>query len=148
MSGEAKPWYTAGLRFACTGCGDCCRAEGVVWVERREIRAIARFLGLDRAAFAERFLRRFGRRLSLTEKPDHACVFWDRGSGLPGCTIYQVRPGQCRTYPFWSRYLESPAAWRREAGECEGIGEGDLYSRAEIEALRHRRSATRAPGES
>ena len=143
MSRGGEPWYGDGLRFACTGCGDCCRTEGVVWVDRREIRAIARFLGLDRETFGRRYLRSFGRRLCLTEKPDHACVFWDQG-----CTIYQVRPRQCSTYPFWSRCLESSAAWRLEAEECEGIGEGDLYSRSEIEALRSRQSATRAPAES
>ncbi len=141
MSGD-EPWYADGLRFACTGCGDCCRVEGFVWVDRREIRAIARFLALDRETFARRYLRQLGRRLSLTEKGDHACVFWDRG-----CAIYAVRPRQCRTYPFWSRCLESSPAWRQEGEECEGIGEGDLYSRSEIEALRTGRGAARKPAE-
>jgi Fe-S-cluster containining protein len=144
MSGGDLPWWARGLRFTCTGCGACCRGEGVVWVDRREIRAIARFLGVSLETFARRYLRRLGRRLSLVEKDNHDCVFWDEEQG---CSIYPRRPRQCRTYPFWSRCLESPESWREEAAECEGIGGGRLYSRAEIVALRTGRGATRQPEE-
>ena len=36
----ATPWYKDGLRFQCTGCGDCCTGgPGYVWVNQAEIDA-------------------------------------------------------------------------------------------------------------
>jgi Fe-S-cluster containining protein len=135
-----RRWYDAGLTFACTSCGDCCRGEGFVWVERSEIEAVAQFLDLELDAFGRRYLRRVGRKVSLVEKPNDDCVFFDEG-----CTIYPVRPRQCRTYPFWNRCLASRRAWAETARACEGIGEGRLYSRDEIERLRAGRGETQAP---
>ena len=67
-----------------------------------EIEAIAGFLGISIAEFGRRYLRRVGGSLSLTEKPNHDCIFWD-----DGCTVYPVRPTQCRTFPFWPENLET-----------------------------------------
>ena len=50
------------------------------------------------------------------------------------CSIYPVRPRQCRDYPFWKRTLASRAAWEREAKECPGIGRGGLHSPEDIAA--------------
>ena len=42
-----KPWYHKGLRFRCTGCGDCCTGEpGFVWVNSEEIQTLAEAIGL------------------------------------------------------------------------------------------------------
>ena len=96
-------------------------------------RLAARF-GLELDAFGRRYLRRIGQRLALLESPgDGACVF------LAGseCSVYEDRPVQCRRFPFWDRHLESPAAWRAAAGECEGIrDEASLIPRADIDARR------------
>ena len=43
---SAEPWFKDGLRFQCTGCGDCCTgAPGFVWVNGQEIAALAARLG-------------------------------------------------------------------------------------------------------
>jgi Fe-S-cluster containining protein len=104
-----------------------------------EIRSIARHLGLELDTFGQRFLRRVGRRLSLIDKSNHDCIFWE-----DGCSVYSVRPRQCRTFPFWDRHLQSSTAWQAAAGECAGIGDGRLYQLSEIEALRRGRGATAA----
>ncbi len=40
-----QPWYQDGLKFRCTGCGDCCTgAPGYVWVNKEEIAALAVYL--------------------------------------------------------------------------------------------------------
>ena len=40
--------------------------------------------------------------LSLREKKNMECIFWN-----DGCEAYQARPVQCRTYPFWTKVLEN-----------------------------------------
>ena len=126
-----EPWYAGGLCFSCTGCGDCCRhEEGYVWVSPERIASIARFLGMDHEQVMARYVRRVGRRLSLVEKPNLDCVFWDNG-----CTIYPVRPTQCRTYPFWPENVESKEDWEAESEGCPGIDRGRRYSREEIDTL-------------
>ena len=51
------------------------------------------------------------------------------------CRVYPVRPLQCATWPFWTENLK-PETWNGPVREtCPGIGQGRLYSRAEIERL-------------
>lgn len=132
MSEPNGDWYAAGLRFACTRCGACCRGEGHVWVEPDEIDDIARFLGLEMEAFARLYLRRVGRRLSLVDKSDEDCVFWD---GESGCRVYVVRPTQCRTFPFWRTHLASRSAWDEAARECPGMNSGPLHPGDEVRSI-------------
>ncbi|MCH7752933.1 MAG: YkgJ family cysteine cluster protein, partial [Planctomycetes bacterium] len=42
---NGQPWYQDGLRFKCTGCGNCCTGSpGYVWVNQAEINALAAHL--------------------------------------------------------------------------------------------------------
>lgn len=135
-SARAEPWYKDGLRFGCTGCGACCTVEGYVWVNRREIARLAGKLDLELDEFGSRYLRQVGRRLSLTEIPvpgsaeKKACVFWD-GS----CTVYDARPSQCRTFPFWKENLRTPEDWDEVAKLSPGVNQGRLYQLGEISRL-------------
>ncbi len=125
------PWYGPGLRFSCRRCGACCTGEpGYVFLSPGEAAAIAAHLGEDPAAFARSSLRRVPGGLSLREAPGGSCVLHDGG-----CRAYPVRPRQCRTYPFWERIVASPAAWRREARSCPGIGQGELVAAATVAAI-------------
>ena len=56
-------------------------------------------------------------RLSLTEKPNNDCIMWKEG----GCSVYEARPLQCRSFPFWSSNVEDKAAWESAAVDCPGI---------------------------
>jgi len=143
---DAGEWYAGGLRFACTSCGNCCTGpEGAVWVDEREIEVLAARLGLEPHVFVERYTRRLGRRRSLTERrTEHGfdCIFLDRTS-VPGkaiCGVYEARPTQCRTWPFWPELLESPEAWEqaRRDTPCPGMGQGPLIP---IEQIRISRDA-------
>src|SRR5262245_51283975 len=120
----SEPWYADGLRFTCTRCGDCCTGEpGAVWVNDEELRAIAERLGEPVGEVTARLTRLIGRRRTLREKADGDCVFYDRAAG---CTIYDIRPRQCRTWPFWESNVETPAAWQRTCAKCPGSGQGEL----------------------
>ncbi len=129
MESRQPPWYADGLRFECTRCGHCCTGEGYVWVSRGRIRQIAEFLEMSVEEFSRRYLRRVENRLSLVEKENTDCVFWERDNG---CTIYPVRPRQCRTFPFWPEHLKSPDAWRALAAVVPGIGRGRRHGAGEI----------------
>jgi uncharacterized protein len=132
----SDPWYADGLRFQCTQCGDCCTgAEGYVWVNDEEIRHLAAALGMDDlAAFEARYVRKVGVRKSLKEFANGDCVFFDGQSRK--CTVYQQRPRQCRTWPFWDSNLRTPKAWKETCEVCPGSGQGKLYNLEAIETQR------------
>jgi hypothetical protein len=121
------------LRFACTGCGRCCRAAGanyVVEVTRREQRRIQKHLGLSWPWFRRRYVFRYDEQTESLKMPGGRCVFLDEANR---CRIYAVRPRQCRTYPFWPELVAHGHAWRLEQRRCEGIGRGRVVPRARIE---------------
>ena len=134
-----------GLRFSCTQCGNCCSGpEGFVLFEDDEAAAMAEMLGIDLAAFTERYTRATPLGRSLGEKPgpngSNDCVFLDRDS-TPGraiCGLYGARPAQCRTWPFWASTLESPSAWRRAGETCPGMNTGPIIPPERIRIERAR----------
>jgi Fe-S-cluster containining protein len=125
-----EPWYQEGLRFRCTRCGHCCTgAPGYVWVTDEEIEAIAEHRQEPLAQTIGLYTRPFRHGRSLKERANGDCVFWD---AKEGCTIYPVRPRQCRTWPFWESNLATPQAWEQTCQVCPGSGQGELISAEEI----------------
>jgi Fe-S-cluster containining protein len=132
---QQVPWYAEGLSFTCTGCGNCCTgAPGFVWVSEEEIDQLADWLTMDRAQFVRQYVRKVGRRKSLVEYASGDCVFFDPETRR--CRVYPVRPGQCRTWPFWDSNLRSPAAWESTCTQCPGAGRGQVVPLEEIERQR------------
>ncbi len=126
----SEPWYQDGLRFRCTRCGHCCTgAPGYVWVDAEELAAIAEHRREPLPLVEAFYSRAVGRRRSLREKANGDCVFYDRETG---CTVYPVRPRQCRTWPFWESNVVTPEAWERTCDICPGSGRGDLIPADEI----------------
>jgi Fe-S-cluster containining protein len=129
------PWYNAGLKFECTQCGDCCTgAPGFVWVNQAEIAALASVVRLEVDEFEDKYVRRVGVRKSLKEFPNGDCVFFD--TQKRNCSVYEGRPRQCRTWPFWDSNLKTPEDWKHTCSVCPGSGKGRLYSIEEIEERR------------
>jgi uncharacterized protein len=135
MTEQTLPlWYDKGLPFKCTGCGKCCTGSpGVVWISEEEIHKAAKFLNITSEEFCKEHVRKLGDRLALMEvKRDgnYDCTF------LKGkqCTIYSMRPKQCKTFPWWDENLSSKEAWDEAAKGCEGINhpEASLVSLEEI----------------
>lgn len=116
-------WYKDGLRFKCTGCGQCCTGSpGHVWVNDEEIAALADHLQISIEGFIKLYTRRIGNRRSLKEHPkNYDCVFLKERK----CLVYSVRPQQCRTYPWWPENLATRKAWEEEKQRCEGIDHPD-----------------------
>ncbi len=120
---KEKAWYKDGLRFQCTGCGKCCTGSpGYVWVTVEEIEEIAQFLNISIDEFADRYLRQVNGDFALKEHvTTYACVFLDGTK----CSIYPVRPEQCKTFPWWVQNLASKEDWEKAGRYCEGINHPD-----------------------
>ena len=137
---NSEPWYAAGLAFECTGCGACCAGpgEGYVWVTPKEIVDIAAKLQISEAEMRRKYVRKVGRNFSLVERKDNNdCIFLvPDGKGGRKCKVYDVRPVQCRTWPFWPSNLASPDDWAYAGLRCPGMNRGPLHDINEIESKR------------
>jgi Fe-S-cluster containining protein len=127
--------YEKGLQFECTRCGKCCTGfPGFVYLSEPAVKLIADFLDET----VERFLIKYTKtvsifhenRLSLIEKSNYDCIFWDKI-----CKIYPVRPYQCRSYPFWKKHLVSKREWDKAGRFCPGINRGKVHSKNAIDDL-------------
>lgn len=128
-------WYSAGLHFECLQCGRCCAGpeQGYIWLSRPEIRLIADFLKMPAKELKQKFLRRVGLRMTIVENPHtRDCVFLQQTKQGRGCAIYDVRPAQCRNWPFWEHNLVSPDTWNSTGQTCPGINRGGLHSPEQI----------------
>lgn len=127
MSNQEKsplPWYKEGLRFKCTECGKCCTGtSGYVWVNEDEMTAMAEILQTSLSEFKRKYVRQRDNRYALVEKKasngDFDCIFLKDKK----CLVYQARPVQCRTFPWWQENLTTEESWKLAAEECEGIHE-------------------------
>lgn len=106
---------------ACALCGgNCCTGEsGNIFVSVTEISAIAKLLGMDEGEFRRTYLRKELYRYSIKEVKtgnSYDCVFFNRSRN--GCSIYEARPLQCRTFPFWDYFRHRIDELKLE---CPGI---------------------------
>jgi len=125
-----EAWYRDGLAFTCTQCGKCCTgAPGFVWVDDAEMEAIATRLGESVEQVKAVYARKARRGMSLREKANGDCIFYDRKKG---CTIYDIRPKQCRTWPFWASNIDTPESWQHTCEICPGSVKGQLFSFEDI----------------
>lgn len=126
-----QPWFKDGLRFECSQCGDCCTgAPGYVWVNKDEIEQLAQQVSMSVADFEAKYVRKVGVRKSLIEYENGDCVFFDTVARK--CTVYEARPRQCRTWPFWDSNVRTEDAWQQTCEVCPGSGKGKLYQLDEI----------------
>ena len=138
---DAPKWYADGLKFTCTQCGNCCTGPaGYVWISQEEVLRLAAHFELSVQETVNRYCRIVGDRISLLERinarGDHDCIFLRDEGGKRICSIYPVRPLQCRTWPFWPGPLASKDVWDIASVRCHGMNKGKHYSAGEIEALR------------
>lgn len=120
-----EPWYRKGLRFTCTGCGKCCSGSpGVVWVSDEEADKISKLLKISKEVFIKKYTRLIGNKLSLIERKNQGsydCIFLKDKM----CQVYEDRPLQCRTFPWWKENLTSKDSWNELKEYCEGVDHSD-----------------------
>ncbi|MCX6991306.1 MAG: YkgJ family cysteine cluster protein [Chlamydiae bacterium] len=127
---KALSWIKEGLKFKCTQCGACCTGTpGYVWVSDEEIIEMSNFLKVTVEHFIKKFTRNVSGKRALLERPKtlpdlsvvYDCTFLKDNV----CTLYNYRPRQCRTYPWWPENIASKKAWEDEGTRCEGINHPD-----------------------
>lgn len=129
-------FYEKGLQFECTGCNYCCSCEpGYVFLSQEDLDRLCAFTALSEDRFIEVYCRKIHidnfYMISLLEKDNFDCIFLTK----KGCSVYEARPHQCRTYPFWRSIVENKETWDTEMASCPGMGKGKKYSKEEIERL-------------
>ena len=136
ISKKKEKWYIGGLSFECIGCGSCCSGpdEGFIWLKKAEITMLADHLGLTVKQVTKKYLRKIVVRYSIIEEPrTKDCIFLIPHGNGKGCEVYNSRPNQCRTWPFWRENL-TKKDWEGPIAQCcPGVGKGPIRSKEEIE---------------
>ncbi|MBN8537529.1 MAG: YkgJ family cysteine cluster protein [Deltaproteobacteria bacterium] len=119
-----KPFLAEGVQFECQGSGKCCTSHGefgFVFLTLEDRRKIARNLKLTTSAFTKKYCTSKNGFWHLIEDPKNPdCMFLKKKR----CQIYEARPTQCRTWPFWPE-LMNPKSWAKEVvAFCPGVGKG------------------------
>jgi Fe-S-cluster containining protein len=128
-----RRFWEEGIRFECQGTGKCCTSRdsyGYVYLTLEDRRRLSKHLGISTSAFTRRYCNKTNGYFHL-KYPQEPCQFLQDKS----CTIYEARPVQCRTWPFWPENMNA-RTWNREVKAfCPGIGKGRLFSKEEIQEL-------------
>lgn len=141
MSGR-KAWWSEGVKFQCQGSGQCCisRGEyGFVFMSKKDRSRMAKVLGLKTAEFTKKYCDNTKGAFHLKEDPARPeCMFLEKNR----CTVYEGRPTQCRTWPFWPDTM-SPKAWTKEVSSyCPGVGKGKVIPAEKIQQALNDQKAT------
>lgn len=130
---RGKRFYANGIRFECQGEGRCCVSRGkygYVYLSFGDRRRLAAHFGLSTAEFTALHV--------VLEDGMHQLRYEDRDCPFlknSQCSVYEARPWQCRTWPFWPENMDS-SVWEKEVATwCPGAGKGRLYSAGEIEEI-------------
>ncbi|CAD7286766.1 hypothetical protein LMG7974_00073 [Campylobacter majalis] len=105
----------------CDECGGkCCVGEsGYIWISASEIKKLSEFLGLKTDEFIKKYLFKTQNKYSIKEKEyngGYACIFFDEQN--KNCGVYEYRPSQCRTFPFWDYFKQNLEELQ---AECIGV---------------------------
>lgn len=127
-----------GRKFGCTMCGNCCSLPGYVFMTWRELAAIADRLGLT----PEEFRGQYGvvwmsdfRSWAIDATDGEGCPLLDERRL---CSVNDVKPAQCKAFPFWPELLDDKNVWEETKRYCPGLDAegGRLYSEEEIVSIR------------
>ena len=127
-----RPWWQEGVRFACQGSGKCCvsrGAYGFVYLTLEDRRRLAAHLGMPTWQFPRQHCAKTDGLFHLKETGPE-CRFLRENR----CSVYEGRPTQCRTWPFWPENMPA-RAWTAIAAFCPGVGQGPTVRSGKIGAL-------------
>ena len=118
-----------GYRFECQGSGKCCVSRdgyGFVYFSLADRRRIAKHLGITTRQFTREYCGKTDGYFHLKDVEGPCSFLVDKR-----CRVYEARPTQCRTWPFWPENMK-PKTWSEIAKYCPGIGKGQVVPSGEI----------------
>ncbi len=95
----AKAYGHISAKIDCTQCANCCRKLNPT-LTQADAKRLARHLSLPLSAFIARYLKTLKqdkKKILIFQK--RPCPFLKKGC----CTVYEVRPRDCRSYPHLHR---------------------------------------------
>lgn len=120
------------MRFTCQGSGRCCvsrGAYGYVYLTLEDRRRLAKAHGIPTRQFTRQYCDKTDGLFHLKESGPDCMFLLERR-----CTVYDSRPTQCRTWPFWPENMAAKA-WTAIAAYCPGVGQGEIVPRGQIERI-------------
>ena len=126
-------FFAGGLKFSGKRCSSCCRYDaGFVFLSEDDMEKLTAEVKMNRDSFIKTYCRwvsgfNDGEVLSLKEKSNNDCIFWDSS-----CTVYAARPLQCVTFPFWESVVSCEQSWKIAASGCPGMNSGVTHTAKEI----------------
>ena len=120
------PWWMDGIKFSCqTDCGKCCdEPGGIVYLKPSDAERLASHQEIDIREWLERDCETTidGRFILKSDESTEICIYLDENKQ---CKVYEARPAQCRSFPFWSENLRSDKSWRKTVDFCPGLQDED-----------------------
>jgi Fe-S-cluster containining protein len=128
-----KTFLQDGIRFQCQGSGKCCTSHGefgFVFLTLKDRQNIAKLLKISTLRFTKTYCEKKNGFFHIIERPENTdCLFLKKKQ----CTVYEARPTQCRTWPFWPEIMNA-RAWKKEIVDfCPGAGKGKVWSYPQIQ---------------
>ncbi len=114
VSIERSPSY---VTYECKMCGECCRGEGGIYIDRAELEAIAGFLGETPEECFSRHCETRNRKMYVRAGENGYCVFANAGL----CGIHPVKPDPCRRWPFFRNIVNSRENFLVAKNNCQGF---------------------------
>ena len=128
---ERPQWWEKGIQFECQGSGRCCVSRdeyGFVYMTKEDRIRMAKSLNLTTRQFTKDYCKKADGIHHLIEGEQGRCYFLEDNK----CGVYEGRPTQCRTWPFWPEVMAAKV-WKKEvAAYCPGIGKGKTWKADEI----------------
>ena len=144
-----------GVEFSCQMCGSCCRGfnEGEVYLYQDDIERLTKSFNITKKSDLRKFAKKYFKVINdsffwkepgaergktyrykslgfrFTGEDEHCHFLIDNS-----CSVHEIRPFQCRCFPFWHMLVSSRKNFINYAKKCPGLKvlRGRYYSKEEI----------------
>ena len=126
--------YQNGIRFQCQGSGKCCvsrESYGYVYLSDIDLKRFSKYFQISIKKFKEQYCEITDGFIHLAERSELKgnCIFLKDKK----CSVYENRPSQCRTWPFWNDNMNAKV-WNKDISiNCPGVGKGKIIKKKEID---------------
>lgn len=135
-SKQNSPWYKDGIQFQCQGSGKCCTSHGEhgsVFLSAADLKTFVSYFKTTPKKFKQIYCEPQQRDDDVVRLKDaegtEDCIFLKNKK----CSVYEARPTQCRTWPFWPDHM-SPKKWKKTVVDfCPGVNKGKVFTLPEIQ---------------